>query len=1083
MRISNLLAATALSGLAMVVPGSAWAQVAPGSGDTPSTQEASSVDPTAQAANPDADPAVQEDQAEGDVVVTGSLIRRPNIDGPVPVTSISAAQITSTSNLSLGDTLNRLPSLRSTYGQANSTRNIGTAGLNLLDLRGLGTTRTLTLVDGQRQVTSTPGAFAVDVNTIPTDLIDRVDIVTGGSSAIYGSDAVAGVVNFVLKRDFQGLNMRVQGGVTDRGDRGSLTASAVLGHNFLDDRLNVVVAAEYAHQEQLLFNDRDEQTGAYSGVPGLFLTQQQTFPVGSGRTVEGPLGDGTPDNSFFGTNPGNKFGSISLGGTIIQACPAATGTALNTAQRAAVCTGTFGPAGTSSRLNYYYQFDPNGNLFRDVPTLDLRPIGGGIYGGQSATGVEGAMLSPGLERINTNIRLNFDVSSAFKPFLNAKYVHISNNQTSTQPTFINGTLAPTFFLDNPFLTAQARSTIQTITGTTSNTAGFTFNKFNNDIGTRAEDHKRDTYAVSGGVRGEISAAEHANYQITANYGRTDTFYATGGNVDVAKFNKAVNAVRNPAGQIVCRVNADAITTNDDPACRPLNVFGAGAPLTTPDGLNYVLYRSTRKQWATQLDVNANVTADSSGLFELPGGPIGVALGAEYRREDAYSAYDPFTTAGNTFLNSIAIFNPKAVTVKEVFAEGRLPLLADIPFIHELSLEGSGRYSDYSFFTKGVVAYNFGATYSPVRDLRFRGSYAKSVRAPTLSDLYTAQVQTFANNFVDPCSQTVINQNPNRARNCAAAGIPTTFTLPDGSVVPWTNAAGSGISGFNSGNPALNPEEGNSITIGGVFQPSFIRGLTLSVDYYDITVKQAINSLGGQAVVNQCYDDPVGLDNPFCAATFRRRSSDPFADLTFAGQSSRRFTGINDVNIPTTGPGFISAPFNFARLKTSGIDADLSYSGEITEDVKANTRLIVSWLAKRQFYTFITDPNRYTRQNGAVGDPEWRLQYTFDLKAGNFDLGYEMNFVGRQTITAYETQFSVQGRLPTNADILAQAWYPHIFYHDVNIGYQVNDKFRFFMGVDNITDQLPPYGATGTTEGQGIFSVYGRSYYAGIKTRF
>lgn len=1020
--------------------------------------------------------AADEEQADDEesseqIVVTGSRIARPNIQSAVPITSVDAEDLTDTGNLSLGDAVNQLPQLRSTFSQANSTRAIGTAGLNILDLRGLGTARSLVLVNGRRHVTATPGSYAVDVNTIPNALLERVDVVTGGNSAVYGSDAVSGVVNFVLKRDYDGIELRAQGGVSSRGDRGSRTISGLFGRNFADGRGNIAVSAEYARSSTLLFSDRPEQTGAFTGPPG-FYTAELTLG-------EPPEGDGIPDSYFF--NPGTSFGIISLGGTLNPACPAPSAT--NAAQRAAVCTGALSPTG--GRLADAYVFLPDGTVVRDTPSLDLRPIGGGRFGGLTASGVEGAMLLPGLERIATNLLARYEFSPAAEIFFEGKYVKTTNNQTSTQPTFVNSRLSPTFFLDNPYLTAQARDTIRLINGlpSTNTTGAFTMFRFNNDIGTRAEDHKRETYRLVGGIRGAIGE-NNWRYEVALNYGKTDTYYKTGGNVDVAKFNKAANAVRDASGNIVCRVNADASTTNDDPACRPINLFGQNAPLTTPDGLAYVLYTSERNQWAEQLDATAFVSGDTTGFFELPGGPIGIALGAEYRTEDAYSAYDAFTASGATFLNAIGAFDPKKLTVKEAFGELRFPILADVPFFKELTIEGAARVADYSNANKAVWAYNVGGIWSPVSDLRLRVSYARSVRAPDLGDLYTSASQTFANGLVDPCDQTVINQNPNRTRNCAAAGIPTTITLPDGTTRPWTNALTSGLPGINSGNTLLDPEIGKSLTIGGVFQPSFLPGFTLSVDYYRIKIEDAINSLTGQAIINRCYDDPVSINNPFCSVVFRRANNpaNNIESFTFVGQSGRRFAGLPDFALGTTGNGFVSQPFNFAKLKTSGIDVDASYNFTWMES-KFNLRAIVSWLEKREFFTYITDPARSDRIHGTLGDPRWQAQFSMNADFGDFDLGYDMRYVGKQAIAAWETQNSHQGRAPTNADAFPVKNYPAVFYHDIQLGFSVDDKVRFYAGVDNLRDQLPPWGLTGTGAGSGIYPVTGRYFYGGVRVRY
>lgn len=1025
------------------------------------------------------------------IIVTGSRIQRnSNLDSSAPITSVSGSELLDNGNLSLGDALNELPSLRATYSQANSTRFIGTAGLSLLDLRGLGTDRTLVLVNGRRHVTSTPGSFTVDVNTIPSDLLLRTEVITGGNSAIYGSDAVSGVVNFILRDDFEGFRIRGQGGISDEGDRGSYFISGIAGKNFAEGRGNITAAFEYSRSNPVYFADRPYQTGAFDGPPG-FNTVDTDIGCATddnGNPIPGSIpfcdpnvrngSDTIPDTAFF--DYGSKFGIISLGGTVLTSCPAASAT--NGARREAVCT-NLAPDGTSmlsptgGRLSDNYVFLPDGTLVRDPVVTDLRNVGGGRFGGLTATGIEGAMLMPGLERYSGSVMAKFEVTPAFTPFFEGKYVKIKANQTSTQPTFVNSALSPSFSINNPFLTEQARETISLITGGASR---FTMFRFNNDIGTRAEDHERETYRFVGGIRGEFGSASNWRYELAANYGRTKTFYETGGNVLIDNFNRATNAVLNGSGNIVCAVNADADTENDDAACAPLNLFGEGAP--SQEALDYILYTSSRKERATQLQVTAFVSGDTTGFFELPGGAISVAVGAEYRKETAYAAYDAVTQAGETFLNSSDPFDPPTYSVKEAFGELRIPILADMDFFEELTIDAAVRASDYNFSDDLVWAYNAGIVWSPIEDIRIRGGIARSVRAPNMDDLYATRSETFANNFQDPCDQRFIGNGPNRAARCAEAGIPTTLTLPDGTVVPWTNVPNSGLSGFNQGNSDLQPEKSDSFTVGAVFQPSFLPGFSLTVDYYNIKIKKAISGLTGQAIANRCYDDPNTLDNPYCAAIFRRSSADPYVNFTFDGQAGRRFDGFPEITLPVIGPAFLNQPFNYQSLKTSGVDFDATYRTDIG-NVRLDIRAIASYLIKRENYIFISEPDRSERVHGTLGDPEWQGSLSADLDFGDWDLGYDMRFIDRMTIGAWETQFSHQGRDPTNADAFPVTHYPRTFYHDIRFGMDVAEDFRFYAGVDNVFDTLPPYGLTGTGAGSGVYSTIGRFFYAGFQADF
>jgi len=1014
-----------------------------------------------------------ENPEQGGIVVTGSRIRSPNLTSSIPITSVGVQELTDQGSVSLGDALNDLPSLRSTFSQSNSTRFIGTAGLSLLDLRGLGTARTLVLVNGRRHVPAQPGSSNVDVNTIPTDLIERVDVVTGGNSAIYGSDAVAGVVNFVLKRDFEGIRVRAQGGISDRGDRGSYFTSLTAGRNFADNRGNVAVSLEYSRQEEVLFAQRDPELGTLRGTDGFIPTE---LTLG-----EPPEGNGIPDTTFLRNIKSN---TNALGGLFQATCPAAPARgetqAAFQARRAAACTGTFlpGPLG-GGEIGRTFVFDNAGNLGPNDCVFDFRPRTGtpSCVGGQGITGIETSQLFPELDRYAANLLASFEISPALRPFIEAKYVRVDSLQRG-QPTFTGGTLSASFSINNPFLTPQARSFLQTALapGTTT----FLSRRFSTDIGARGEDHRRETYRIVAGIDGTFN--DDWRYEVAFNYGRLDTFYETAGNVHLQRFGNAANALRNARGEIVCAINADTNPANDDPNCVPLNLFGSGR--SSQAAIDYVTVTSFRNEEAEQYNAIGFVSGDTSQLFELPGGPVAFALGAEYRRETASSVFDPLVSnpVRQTFLNAIAPFNPPALEIKEAFGELNIPLLRDMPFFRELTIQAAGRVSDYNVGQTGTVfAYNVGGTWTPVRDIRFRAGYARSVRAPTLGNLFSSETQTFLIP-TDPCDQRFINQNPNRVRNCAAAGVPTTEINPaTGLRVPFTNQVVSSIAGANRGNPDLREETGKSLTVGFVAQPRVLPGFSLSVDYYDIEVENVIFALAGQTVINQCFDDPGGINNQFCAAV-NRRTTGPFAG-TFAGQFNKVVGGVT-LEIPgPTSPSFFQQPFNFARLETSGIDVDAAYRTRLGGNVTLNLRGILSWVEKRNSFSVVTDPNFADRIKSELGDPEWSANFSANVDFGIFDVGYDLRWIGQQTIGAFEDQNSFQGRPPRNADAFPIVNYPSVFYHNFRLGFEPVERFKFYMGVDNAFDRLPPFGLAGTGAGSAIYEPVGRFFYAGAQVKF
>jgi outer membrane receptor protein involved in Fe transport len=542
---------------------------------------------------------------------------------------------------------------------------------------------------------------------------------------------------------------------------------------------------------------------------------------------------------------------------------------------------------------------------------------------------------------------------------------------------------------------------------------------------------------------------------------------------LSRFTNAVNAVRNPAGQIVCSINNDAITTNDDPACRPLNLFGNGAP--SADALAYIAHTSTRNQWSEQMNAVASVSGDLSKLFELPGGPIQFAFGGEWRRENSFSEFDEITRTGQTFLNAIGTFAPPTLEVRELFGEVRFPLLADVPFFHELTIDGAARLSDYNVGNIGSpVSYNVGGVWSPVEGVRFRANYGRAVRAPTQADLFGAQSQTFAG-IGDPCGQQNINTNPNRVRNCAAAGVPTTQTFV-GVTEPFTNRSASTPGGVQGGNPTLFEERSDSWTIGAVFTPKFLPGFTMSVDWYSIEIEDAIVTLGAQTVINQCYDDPGGINNAFCPAVFRNPNG------TFRGQQDVLHAG-QTVNFPATGFSFIQGPFNFARQLTRGIDVDVNYSTSFGEDWRLTVRGIVSHLIRRNVFTSVTDPTFLTRERTTLGNPDWNAQANVTIGYKNFDLLYSLRYLSKQSIGAWRTQNVEQDRPPENLDAFPDVFYPAVAYSDIRGSLKVNDEFTVFLGVDNLFDRLPPLDLLGDGAGSAIFPNMGRFFYAGVSANF
>jgi outer membrane receptor protein involved in Fe transport len=1043
----NLLGATALRSIAFATLFTASATAA-------SAQEVEAE----KAAETQVQGPVSEQEAESattaqgsEVVVTGSRIRRPNLDSPVPVTSVGGQEFFETGNVSVGDTLNDLPALRSTFSQANSTRFLGTSGLNLLDLRGLGSQRTLVLVNGRRHVGGDVLNFGVtpDTNTIPTDLIERVDVVTGGNSAVYGSDAIAGVVNFVLKSNYEGLQVRGQAGISGYEDAGSYFASVLAGKNLADGRGNIAVNAEFARQEQ------------YFGSARPWLNSQNGFVV----VDTDPAGltngsDGVPDRLFFRDirNSGlSNTGVIRFGGNA----------ALNGGSDAA---GAF--------FNVPFIFNRDGTL---VPLTGQRvgigPNGSFIGGnGENFRGGNQLQLSPQLERYNVNLIGRFEISPALVPFVEAKY---SRSNTAgvggSGPAFITGgTLGDVreqIRFDNPFLSAQARAVItqqRLLNGQTAPTAGTRISIRENleGLGGRYEEAIRNTFRVVGGVRGDFN--DDWNYEVSLNYGRLREKTAINGNLDIQRFLLANDAAVNPAtGTVQCRSSFDpaarigyidegARLANDVAQCVPINVIGGNF---TPAQRDYVLLDSVAIGKTEQFNALAFVSGDTSQFLNLPGGPIGFVVGGEYRQDNLFYNQDEEIQAGYSFYNAIPTFSAPKSKVKEAFAEIRLPILKDVPFFRSLEISGAGRVSDYNLGNTGTVyAYNGSAIWQPVRDLRLRANYARSVRAPNQSELFSPLGQNFAPGFGDPCSARNIGTgSTNRAANCAAAGIPTSFDYP------YPNGSLETQSG---GNANLSAEKADSYTVGFVATPSFVPGLSVSVDFYDITVNKVITTPSAQQIADACYDAP-SLNNQFCTL-FQR------AGAGGAATGEEAFQIIEG--------SLVQQPLNYAKLKARGLDFEIGYRRDLGFG-RLDTRLTYTRVLKRSDYLDPAEPNREDVVRYELGDPRDSFNWNTNLKKGAITAGYQMRYIGKQVLSAYEDFFSVQDRAPENADYADRTFYPDRFYHDVRLGIDATNRFNFYVGVDNLTNAKPPLGATGIGGGSAIFDSRGRFFYSGFVAKF
>lgn len=779
---------------------------------------------SAQEVAPPANP--QDEPAElGDVVVTGSRIPRPNLEQPTPVATVSNEAIETSGTQDLGAILAELPALSSSSTVRGNSDSFGdSGGLNFPNLRNLGSARTLTLIDGRRHVGGDAGNAAVDLNSIPAALVERVEVTTGGASAVYGSDAVTGVVNIILKNDFEGAEFEAQYGSSDRGVGQTWSANGTFGKNFYEGRANATVSLFYDHSDQVVARD----ISALKDI-GTILNPDDTGP-----------NDGIFDRilvPYLGSDLVDENGVIIGFDTATGALRPVTG------------------------------FDANGNPVAQPPRLGENSAAFFQFNDHCDTCLfteDWVVLIPETDRYGTNIRLSYDLTDNVRAYFDGKYVR-SEIFDFVQPSFTFGdyVLEP----DSAWITPEIQAALDTLSPTELPLIG----RFNGDIGARINDITRETIRTVIGLDGTIETGlADFGFDLSYNYGETKNTFAGRGNSIPGNYAAAIDAVRDPVtNEIVCRSQTPGPDQTDE-ACVPYNPFST---TNSAQAIDYVSHESLRTHTITQEVASAIVNFDTSKFFELPGGPIGFAGGIEYRQETSANINDEFVKSG---LSETAP-QPDAFGgfhVFEVFGEFNAPILADAPFAYRLSVNGAYRYADYST-VGGAEAWSVGAIYAPVRDITFRGTFSSAVRAPNITEAFLPATAGFFS-ITDPCDVDEIDSDPDRAANCAAQGVPVGFQSN-------TNVS---IDGESSGNPNLDAEEAETFTYGVVLQPRWLPGLSFTADYYDIQIDKAISLIAAQDIIDNCYDASGGPDDAFCAL-FTRGADDniDFVNTTFVNAAA------------------------------------------------------------------------------------------------------------------------------------------------------------------------------------------------------
>lgn len=783
----------------------------------------------------------------GDIIVTGTRTGSKVADQPI--VTLSGDSIVNQGFSQLGQALTNLPQFGVPANSPIGNQGSYGAGQSFVSMYNLGAQRTLTLVNGTRFVSAaTSSVFGasvgtpVDLGQIAPALVDKIDIVSVGGAPIYGADAIAGTVNIVLKKNFEGIDLTASDGISEKGDGHNYNASLLVGKNFNEGRGNITLNVFYDHQDGITTADR-------------YVTSADAPFLGKTTSATGPQ-----RIAYFG---GDRFSVVSNTGipTAIDNVP------FNGTAAGGAADPVFGaPFQTiTNAAGQALVFNKAGQL---VPFNHGTPTGSGTdeAGGDGfRTADYGTFLSKS-QRIQGVLLTHYDFSDHLRFHAEGWASRDIATNLSTQTLYNTALFSgpggaglpyANYIVSstNPYLSAADQATIQnSLAASGQKTDKFYLARANTDL--YAGDFTTRSSLARGvaGLDGDFSVGTHKfTWEGTVTYGQTNTTTSQTGLV-WQNIENALNAVQGANGQITCApgyTNAAIATLSS--TCAPLNIFGTGN--VSQAALNYINAPAISRQVNKQLDAVVDVKGT---LVHLPAGDLNAVIGGEIRRESQF--FDPGAFFGGSY-SQYAVIAPVGGSyhTHEVFSEVTVPVLGPdmhIPLVHELTLHGAARYTDNSL-NGGFWSYTGGGNYSPVAGLTFKGNYTRSFREPSVTEAF-APVATNFESGNDPCDSAFINGGTspaNRAKNCAAAGVPAGFSS---SIVSAT------VQGLGGGNPKLQNEIANSWTVGADFSPRFLRGFGLNVDYINIDIANEITQPGIEKIMQACYDSPSYPNSPFCA---------------------------------------------------------------------------------------------------------------------------------------------------------------------------------------------------------------------------
>jgi iron complex outermembrane receptor protein len=962
-----------------------------------------------------------------EVVVTGSLIARRDFQSDSPIATIDAGTLQAAGQPTLDVAIGQMPQFAAAQGKSEVGDVQGGGGFaggqSYGDLRGLGPNRTLVLLDGRRLQASNPDG-SIDLNTIPMSMIENVEVITGGASATYGSDAIAGVINFKLRRHFSGLEVSATHGGTTKGDGETNQFSVLVGGNFADNRGNAMIDFEYSER------------AAVSGASRPFFANIRQLA----RPPEGIVPAGT-----FGNPP-----TIAAVNAVLATYPGTTPIAGTGAYNGAIGVNTDGTiftdlAGTNCVQNY-----------RGLGSIPGVNISANCRQVQVGLGQYFAIQVP-LTKYNVMARGDYAVTDHINAYGQFNFMESKARDETAGGSTASGKF---FFvpLNNPFVTGNAalQSILASRTPSAATTQPLPLIKLLSMSGNRIQTFQYDVYQVLGGLKGDIPGTG-VTWDVYGSFGR-----------DNYDNNQAHDTSKAAIANIL---NGTANFTGATGSCIGYAWNPLGNNPLSPGCREYATRELHNTASITQKDVQATIQGK---IYDLPAGELRFALGADYRSTSFDYRPDQALIANDTPSYPTAVPTSGTQTAKEVFGELLIPVLKDLPLVQDLSLDLGYRRSDYNLFGASNT-YKADVSWRPISSLRLRGGYSTALRAPSVGELFAPTVNgqlTIGTlpNAGDPCSAASTFRaasNPNAAKVlalCQAQGIPV-------ALLPTFTQSADSVFGTSGGNPKLTPEKAKTYSIGAVWSPKFdqalLQNLQVSVDYYDIKIDNAVGTLALTSILPRCFNVD-GVSNP------------SFSNSNVYCQQITRDTRTGDIVLGRE--GFL----NLATYSTDGVDAQVDWNfgvdalGLSENYGRIRVSSIVSYINSYKVASLPGSP--VLDYAGSIGNasvspeiahPKWKANTTIGYSVGPVSAALHWRFIDKM-----KHQDLVATPTATTPGV------PSYNYFDVDVHWSVRENLILSAGVTNLGDKAPPFvsGQPLTTD-TATYDIIGRSYYVNLKAHF